>query len=162
MALRLSLPTDAARPRSELQGSGIAFGTVASAHSLRRYWCSKRDISMDRFMIRRIGFAVLFVSLCAAPIASAQKGSVEILSPADGATLDPFDQNRIRYQVVPGSKADHVHLYVDGKEAAILRELKGSHTLQTLSPGPHELCIKVVNKAHVPLGVQRCINVHVE
>jgi hypothetical protein len=113
-------------------------------------------------MIRRVSFAVLSVSLCAASMAWAQKGSVEILSPADGATLDSFDQNRIRYRVVPGPRGDHVHLYVDGKEAAILRELKGSHTLETLSPGPHELCIKVVNKAHVSLGVQRCINVRVE
>lgn len=102
------------------------------------------------------------VSLGVVSAAFAQAGSVKILSPADGATLDVLDQNRIVYEVVPGPKVDHVHLYVDGKEVAILREIKGSYTLDTLSPGSRELCIKVVNKAHVPTGVEQCIKVKVE
>lgn len=104
----------------------------------------------------------LFVSLGLISAAYAQTGSVKILSPADGAKLDAFEQNHVRYEVVPGPKADHVHLYVDGKETAILRELKGSHALETLAPGKHELCVKVVNKAHVPIGVEQCITAQVE
>lgn len=91
----------------------------------------------------------------------AQDGAVRIVTPADGAKLDAFDQNKISYEVVPGPKGDHVHLYVDGKETAILRELKGSRTLETLSPGNHDICVKVVNKAHVPIGVEQCIKVNV-
>jgi hypothetical protein len=31
-----------------------------------------------------------------------------------------------------------------------------------MAPGPHTLCIKVVNKAHVPIGVEQCVKVNVE
>jgi hypothetical protein len=117
---------------------------------------------MDQVMNKRTRIGVLFASLCLASTAFAQTGSVKILSPTNGARLDAFSQNRISYQVTPGPKADHVHLYVDGKEAAILRELEGSYTLPTLSPGAHDLCIKVVNKAHVPTGVDQCVKVQVE
>lgn len=96
-----------------------------------------------------------------APSAFAQQGSVHILAPADGAQLDAFDANPIRYEVVPGPNGDHVHLYVDDREVAILRKLQGSYTPETLAPGRHTLCIKVVNKAHVPIGVQQCITVDV-
>lgn len=106
--------------------------------------------------------SALLVSLGLATAAQAQPGSVTILSPTNGAKLDAFEQNRIDYEVVPGPKADHVHLYIDGKEVAILRELKGSHALETLSPGNHVVCVKVVNKAHVPTGVEQCINTTVE
>lgn len=106
--------------------------------------------------------AALFLFLCLSSAANAQPGSVRILSPANGARLDAFDQNHIAYEVVPGPNADHVHLYVDGKETAILRKLEGNYALQSLSPGPHDLCVKVVNKAHVPTGVEKCIKVHVE
>lgn len=106
------------------------------------------------------GAALLCLTFTAPAVA--QTGSVRIDSPANGARLDAFEQNEIRYEVIPGPKADHVHLYVDGKEVAILRQLKGSHTLETLSPGQRELCIKVVNKAHVPIGVEQCVTVQVE
>lgn len=110
---------------------------------------------------RRI-FVTLLLSLGLASGAFAQAASVRILSPADGARLDALEQNRIAYEVVPSPRGDHVHLYVDGKEAAILRQLKGNHTLETLSPGSRELCVKVVNKAHVPIGAEQCIKVKVE
>lgn len=108
---------------------------------------------------RRV-FVTLLLSLGLASGAFAQ--AVRILSPADGAKLDALEQNRIAYEVVPSPRGDHVHLYVDGKEAAILRQLKGNHTLETLSPGSRELCVKVVNKAHVPIGAEQCIKVKVE
>lgn len=91
--------------------------------------------------------------------ALAADAAVTILSPADGAKLDAMAQTKVEYVVEPGPKGDHTHLYVDGKEAAILRTLKGSHTLETMSPGSHEICIKVVNKSHTPIGVEKCIKV---
>jgi hypothetical protein len=51
---------------------------------------------------------------------------------------------------------------VDNREAAILRKLTGSHPLESMAPGSHALCIKVVNKAHVPIGVEQCVKVNVE
>lgn len=92
----------------------------------------------------------------------AAEPSVTVTAPADGAKLDAMEQNKIVYDVVPGPKGDHTHLYVDGKEVAILRELKGSYTLASLAPGKHAICIKVVNKAHTPIGVEKCIDVSLD
>lgn len=114
----------------------------------------------------RSSTAILCVSLLfggLAPVSVlAAEGSVTIVSPKDGAKLDAMAQNKIVYDVVPGPRGDHVHVYVDGKEVGILRQLKGSYTFETLSPGKHNICIKVVNKAHVPIGIERCVNVSVE
>ncbi|MFA6901570.1 MAG: hypothetical protein WC236_00660 [Gallionellaceae bacterium] len=87
---------------------------------------------------------------------------VRITFPPDGAKLDALSQSRIDYVVNPGPRGSHTHLYVDNEEAAILRKLSGSHVLESLPPGAHSLCIKVVNKAHVPIGVEQCISVKVE
>ncbi|HEU0187661.1 MAG TPA: hypothetical protein VFR06_07190 [Gallionellaceae bacterium] len=106
-------------------------------------------------------FALLAAGTFSA-LASAEEASVKFLSPVEGAKLDAMAVNKVSYEVAPGSKGDHVHFYVDGKEAAVLRQLKGSYTLETLGPGKHELCIKIVNKGHTPIGVQQCINVTAE
>jgi len=109
-----------------------------------------------------------FVLACAsvaaitvAPLAQAEPG-VRIEAPANGAKLDAMEQNRLVYQVDPGPRGDHVHVYVDGKEVGILRERKGSYMLETLAPGPHQLCVKIVNKGHTPIGVEDCVQVAVE
>lgn len=104
----------------------------------------------------------LLLCLVVGTAAIAEEPSVVILSPADGAMLDLMEQNRVDYEVVPGPRGDHVHFYVDGNEAAILRQLSGSYTLPTLAAGQHELCIKVVNKNHTPIGVEKCISVTME
>lgn len=95
-------------------------------------------------------------------VAQADGGAVTIVSPADNATLDAMAENRISYDVTPGPGGDHTHLYVDGKEIAVLRQLKGSYTLASLAPGAHELCIKVVNKNHTPIGIEKCVKVKVQ
>jgi hypothetical protein len=110
-----------------------------------------------RHFIATLGL-ILFVAV---PSVSFAQGKVLITSPADGATLDGMDENRIAYEVVYGPRGDHAHLYVDSKEVAILRKPKGSYLLETLSSGKHSLCVKVVNKAHVPIGIGQCIQVTV-
>jgi hypothetical protein len=108
-------------------------------------------------------FAAAFTAINALASAAMAAGpSVTITSPIDGEKLDAMAQTRVTYEVVPGPNADHVHLYVDGKEVAILRQLKGTHTLETMATGAHDICIKVVNKAHTPVGVEKCIKVAVE
>lgn len=107
--------------------------------------------------------ALLFALCCiVGQVAVAEEASVTILSPADGAVLDLMAENRVQYKVVPGPRGDHVHFYVDGDETAVLRQLDGSYLLGSLSEGEHELCIKVVNKNHTPIGVEQCINVSLE
>lgn len=100
---------------------------------------------------------------CAVQPVAAAEAFAKIKSPADGAKLDAMVQHKIEYEVSPGPGGDHIHLYVDDKEAAILRKLAGTHTLSdALSPGAHKICVKVVNKAHVPIGVEQCIKVSAE
>ena len=112
--------------------------------------------------MRNYSMLVLVFSCIAAPLAAAAESKIEISSPADGAKLDAMEQSKMDYNVTLGSGADHIHVYVDGKEAALLRQLKGSYTMETLSPGNHEICIKLVNKNHTPIGVERCIKVEVD
>jgi hypothetical protein len=127
---------------------------------------------MDSFRIQssqmesemRISF--VYPILGAALLASAQPGlaenaSVIISSPADGAQLAAMAENKVVYEVMPGPMGDHTHLYVDNKEVAVLRQLKGSHALTGLAAGAHAICIKVVNKGHTPIGVEQCIKVNV-
>lgn len=102
------------------------------------------------------------VFLVAVPSLGFAQGKALITAPVDGATLDAMDENRVAYEVVHGPRGDHAHLYVDNKEVAILRKSKGSYPLETLSAGKHSLCVKVVNKAHVPIGIERCIQVTVK
>ena len=96
------------------------------------------------------------------PLTALGQGKVTITSPADGATLDALDENRLVYDVEPGPRGDHVHVYVDNKEVGILRKLKGSYLLESLDSGKRKLCVKVVNKAHVPIGVEKCVQVTVK
>lgn len=113
-------------------------------------------------MNRKQLLAAAFIGLLAAtPSMALAQGSVTIQSPADGATLDALDENRMVYEFDPGPRGDHVHVYVDNKEVALLRQKKGSFLFETLSTGKHDLCVKVVNKAHVPIGIGKCVQVTV-
>lgn len=108
-------------------------------------------------------FHGLVIALVGAwPAIVSGQGKVTIASPIDGSTLDALDENRMVYEVEPGPRGDHVHVYVDGKEVGILRKLKGSYLLESLTPGNRNLCIKVVNKAHVPIGIEQCVRVTVK
>jgi len=115
-------------------------------------------------MTRVSGAALLVAALLflPAPPASGAEGYVRISSPANGARVDGFGPTAIAYEARPGPRGDHVHVYVDGKEVGILRQLKGSYTLGPLAPGPRALCVKVVNRAHVPIGIEQCIKVTVD
>ncbi|MDP3844688.1 MAG: hypothetical protein Q8Q81_19330 [Oxalobacteraceae bacterium] len=107
-------------------------------------------------------FPILGAALLAcAQISFAEDASVKITAPADGATLDAMTKNQVVYEVIPGPKGDHSHLYVDEKEVGILRQLKGSYALAKLSPGQHDICVKVVDKGHTPIGVEQCVKVTV-
>ena len=114
-------------------------------------------------MTNRIRPAALLALALAFPLtALAQEGSATISAPADGAKLQASADNRVTYEIVPGPKGDHSHLYLDGKEVAVLRELKGSVPLKALAAGPHEVCVKVVNKNHTPIGIEKYVKVMVE
>ena len=61
-------------------------------------------------------FPILGAALLAcAQFSLAEEASVKITAPADGAKLDAMAQNKLVFEVMPGPKGDHVHLYVDTK-----------------------------------------------
>jgi hypothetical protein len=104
--------------------------------------------------------------LCAAGLtigpAAAEDSLATILAPADGATLEAKHASKLDYEVKPTAKTDHVHLFVDGDEAAMAHKLKGSFKLGPLKPGAHKVCVAPVNKMHTPIGAQACISVTVQ
>lgn len=101
---------------------------------------------------------VLVCSIGFAGAALAQDAAVTISSPANGAQVGTSGI-KVDYSVVTGPKGDHVHFYVDGKEVAVLHQLKGSYTVDMLKAGGHDLCIKIVDKGHTPIGVEKCVKV---
>ncbi len=109
--------------------------------------------------MRNLSMLVLILASIAAPLAAAAESKIDISSPVDGAKLDTKAQNKLDYNVTLGGDGDHIHVYVDGKQVALLRQMKGSHTLESLAQGNHEICIKIVNKNHTPIGVDRCVKV---
>jgi len=94
--------------------------------------------------------------------AAAEENPVTILSPADGAKLEAARTYKLEYKVKPVARAEHVHMFVDGEQTAIARQLEGSFTLGPLKPGARKVCVSPVNKAHTPIAAQSCINVTVQ
>lgn len=94
--------------------------------------------------------------------AQAADGTVTILSPADGAWLDSMEKASIRFAAEPGTAGDHVQLFVDDCEVAVLFELSGDYAMPMLIPGPRDVCIKLVDKGNTPVGVEKCITVMVD
>ncbi|MEQ6341537.1 MAG: hypothetical protein M3A44_07730 [Gammaproteobacteria bacterium] len=85
--------------------------------------------------------------------------NLKITSPADGGKVKVGEPVNVVYSITPNVGGDHSHIYVNGKEAGILRKLKSSFSLDPLPVGTHTLCIKVVNKGHASIGQESCIKV---
>jgi len=123
----------------------------------------------------------LFLGLLFSTPVLASEGSIRIISPTDGAAVDSSAEKvHVFYHATFDPKGDHVHLSVDGKDKETLRQLQVSHVtdvyekgrwvpvmreingktaIEPLSRGKHEICAKVVDKLHVPIGVETCIHV---
>jgi len=105
----------------------------------------------------------IFITLCVSSLwisgASSEEGLVTISAPSDGEKLTAGKTYKVDYEVKDGLKAHHVHLFVDGKEAATGHKLKGSFPLGPLTSGERKVCVVPVNKNHTPIGAQSCISV---
>ncbi|HEU0219183.1 MAG TPA: hypothetical protein VFQ98_00085 [Gallionella sp.] len=112
--------------------------------------------------MRNLSMLVFILASLAASLALAAGAKIDITSPADGSRLDAKAQSKFAYEITLGGDADHAHLYVDGKQVALLRQTKGSLTLDPMARGMHEVCARMVNKNHTPIGVERCIKVTAE
>jgi len=129
---------------------------AVSREGSQKGFCNLKGAAMNAKHVLPL---LALASLLGMPATAFGQGKVTITSPADGATLDALDEHRLVYEVDPGPRGDHVHVYLDSKEIGILRKLKGSYLLETPSAGRHGICVKVVNKAHVPVGIEECVQV---
>lgn len=110
-------------------------------------------------MIIRFSTSALIAALLVSAGALAAEGKVTILSPANGATVSQNDKVELSYEAAPGPNGDHLHLNLDGDRIDVIRPLKGKTSVGTLSPGKHHICLAVNTKAHVPTGVEGCVDV---
>ncbi len=115
--------------------------------------------------IRALALFVVLISgsVLWAPVCLAAEGSVIIVSPKDGVTLNAKNQNKLVYDAVPGPDGDHLHVYVDGKQIGETRQLKGGFMINdmNLPLGMHKICLEMANVAHILTGPQGCVNVNI-
>jgi len=89
-------------------------------------------------------------------------GSIDIMSPADGATVKANQPVELKYKVNKSPDGNHVHISVDGGKPDVVRQLEGTHEVGPLSPGDHTITIMEVTSNHSPTGVQAMIHVKAE
>jgi len=102
---------------------------------------------------------ILMVFLVVMGVHAVADPNLKILSPADGAVFKEGESIPVKYEIKPNPGGDHSHIYINHKEAGILRRKKATFTLSPLPAGEHSICMKVVNKAHAPIGQETCIKV---
>ena len=84
--------------------------------------------------------------------AQAAEGSIRIISPANGATVDSSaERANVFYYASFDPKGDHVHLSVDGKEKETLRELEISHVTDLYQKGHWVPVMREINGTKPPL-----------
>lgn len=105
---------------------------------------------------------LIFTLLLFSYLAISKEASIKILSPLDGETLFRSAKNRINFEASPGLTGDHIHLYIDDKDPVVLHQLNGNYTFPKLEAGNRDICLKLVDKNHTPIGVDKCVKVKVE
>ena len=109
--------------------------------------------------------ASLFLLPALATTASAQdmdthEGAITILSPKNNAVLDSGSDVKLSYNVHLSPSGNHLHIYVDGQDPIIDRDVSGcpcSMTLPHLAPGKHSVAVKEAMANHVLTGVQSMV-----
>ena len=112
-------------------------------------------MNMNNQAIKIILVAIFSVS----GTAFAAAGMVTITSPADGTVVNSTDKIKLNFEATPGPDGDHLHLNVDGKRVEVIHQLKGITEAGPLAAGKHRICLTVNTKAHIPTGIEGCINV---
>lgn len=97
-----------------------------------------------------------------ASAAMAEEGLISLSAPTDGQALEAGKSYKADYEVKAGTKAHHVHLFIDGDEVATGHKLKGALAYGPLKAGAHKICVAPVNKNHTPIGAQACVSVSVQ
>ncbi len=94
-----------------------------------------------------------------APAAQKDDSSVTITSPKNGSTSS--STVTVTWILKKGSHADHVHLYLDGKNTGPKKNMD-SYTLTGLAPGKHTIELRTATIDHVELGPSDSVTVVVK
>ena len=115
-------------------------------------------------VMKRIGFMGLGIAfmgaLSGAPVFAEDKpvddgSKIMITSPKDKDKVS--DSFELKYELTKGSKATHVHVYVDGQyQKGFSGQLKG------LSKGDHKITVKAAAQDHDLVTASHTITVEVE
>jgi hypothetical protein len=79
-----------------------------------------------------------------------------IVSPAQGAIIQG-DSVEVRYRLSKGTKATHIHCYVDGEYQRTF-----SGVVRGLTRGTHEIKLVAANHNHDGTGVKAVVTIEVE
>ena len=106
-----------------------------------------------------LALVVAAVSMAASTnpaVADMDDGSkITIVSPKHGAKVgDTFD---LTYELVKGPKAEHAHVYLDGRP-----QKKFPGTFKGLSRGAHEITVQAATHDHDHVGASDTITVEVQ
>jgi hypothetical protein len=71
------------------------------------------------------------------------------------------DKIMLNYDAVLSPEGNHLHLNVDGKRVDVIRQLKGTATVDPLPAGKHHICLAENTASHSPTGVEGCVDVTV-
>ncbi len=107
-----------------------------------------------------LGIALLASTLSGASVFAADKpvedgSKIMITSPKDGDKVS--DNFELKYELVKGAQAGHVHVYVDNEYQ---RGFQG--TVKGLSKGEHQITVKAANKDHAVVTATHTITVDVQ
>lgn len=116
---------------------------------------------MARYLLKSALVAVVAANALVS-VAMAQESLVTLAAPADGEKLAAGKTYKAEYEVKAGTKAHHVHLFVDGEEVGTAHKLKGAFSYGPLKAGEHKVCAAAVNKGHTPIGAQACAGIAVQ
>ena len=86
----------------------------------------------------------------------AAAGSVKILSPMNGQTVDGSGGVDLKYDVTLSPNGGHLHVYVDHRRPIIDHDVTGcpcTLKLPSLSPGKHRVAVKEATPNHHLTGV---------
>lgn len=91
--------------------------------------------------------------------AAGGNGSIEIMSPKNGAQVSADQPVEVKYKVTTSANGDHVHISVDGGRPEVVKQLEGTYKTKPLPTGKHSIVIKEVTGGHSPTGVEASVTV---
>lgn len=95
----------------------------------------------------------------------AAEGSVKILSPMNGQTVDGNGGVELKYDVTLSPNGGHLHVYVDNRRPIIDHNVSGcpcTLKLPRLSPGKHQVAVKEATPNHHLTGVGSTVTFNVK